>query len=256
MYTKIKGIKINYDVAGNGKPLVMLHGWGSNIENFRAIIEEFSKYFKVYAMDFPGFGQSEEPDEVWNVRQYGDFVIDFMAEMDIENPILFGHSFGGRVSIDLGSRIPVHKIVLMDSAGVKPKRSAKYYAKVYSYKTLKKIAAFPLFKPLLKEMMEDYRARAGSEDYRNASNHMKKILSVVVNEDLQHLMPKIKAPTLLVWGEADTATPVSDGEIMEKLIPDAGLVVLKGVGHYAYLENHESFVLIAKSFLKNDMSQH
>jgi len=137
--------------------------------------------------------------------------------------------------------------VLIDSAGVKPHRSLQYHFKVYSYKLLKH--SLKLLAPnLLKKM----QAKAGSADYRNASANMKKILINVVNEDLTHLMPQIKAPSLLIWGENDLDTPLYQAQTMEKMIPDSGLVVLKNAGHYSYLDKLHEFLTIIDHFLKED----
>ena len=84
---------------------------------------------------------------------------------------------------------------------------------------------------------------------------MRAILSKVVNEDLKSVMPKIACPTLLIWGANDTATPLADAKIMEKLIPDAGLVSFDGVGHYSFLENPYQFAAVLKSFLSKDMTK-
>ena len=80
-----------------------------------------------------------------------------------------------------------------------------------------------------------------------------RILSKCVNEDLKHVMPLIKAPTLLIWGENDTATPLSDAKTMEKLIPDAGLVSFPGCGHYSFLDNPVGYKAVIKEFLKNEL---
>ena len=82
---------------------------------------------------------------------------------------------------------------------------------------------------------------------------MRAILSKCVNEDLKHVMPLIKAPTLLIWGENDTATPLSDAKTMEKLIPDAGLVSFPGCGHYSFLDNPIGYKAVIKEFLKNEL---
>ena len=99
--------------------------------------------------------------------------------------------------------------------------------------------------------IEAQRTRRGSSDYASASPKMRAILSRCVNEDLQSEMPKIKAPTLLIWGENDTATPMRDARIMERLIPDAGLVSFPGCGHYSFLDNPIQFAAVLKSFLNS-----
>ncbi|MDE5827850.1 MAG: alpha/beta hydrolase, partial [Duncaniella sp.] len=98
-------------------------------------------------------------------------------------------------------------------------------------------------------MLDAKRAKAGSSDYASASPMMRRILSKVVNEDLTDRLDKIKAPTLLVWGENDTATPLKDAKKMEGLIPDAGLVSFPGCGHYSFLDNPGQFAAVLRSFL-------
>ncbi len=100
--------------------------------------------------------------------------------------------------------------------------------------------------------IEAERARRGSADYQSASPRMRAILSKVVNEDLCHVMPAISAPTLLIYGENDTATPVRDAKKIESLVPDAGLVVFPGCGHYSFLDNPYQFAAVLRSFLTNE----
>jgi pimeloyl-ACP methyl ester carboxylesterase len=192
---------------------------------------------------------------VWGVEEYTRSVEALAQHEKVENPILIGHSFGGRVSIVYGSRNKVQKIMLVDAAGVKPKRSLTYYRKVYTFKLIKKLLPLVVGKARAAEIIEKRRAKAGSSDYSQASPMMRAILSKVVNEDLCHLMPKIAAPTLLFWGENDTATPLSDARKMEKLIPDAGLVTVAGAGHYAFLENRPLFLRVAESFLGKEIKK-
>ena len=191
----------------------------------------------------------KEPREVWGVEQYTRSVEAFARENGIRRPILIGHSFGGRVAILYASRNDVEKVMLVDAAGVKPRRSARYYWKVYSYKVAKRLLPIAVGKPRAQRMIERYRAKTGSSDYNNATPMMRAILSKCVNEDLCHVMPQIKAPTLLFWGERDTATPVADARRMESLIPDAGVVIVKGGSHFSFLDNPDLFLRVAESFL-------
>ncbi len=204
--------------------------------------------YRTYSFDFPGFGASGEPSEVWGVEEYTRMVEAFVKENGIERPALMGHSFGGRVSIVFASRNDVSRVVLVDAAGIKPKRPLRYYWKVYTFKTMKWLCNTFLSKAKALAIIEKRRKGAGSSDYSNASPMMRAILSKVVNEDLKHLMPKIKAPVLLFWGNMDTATPLSDAKTMEKLIPDAGLVVAHGTGHFSFLESPGLFTAVIKNF--------
>lgn len=253
MKIKLNNLDINYEVHGSGKPLVLLHGWGSNIGNFKPVINYYKKHFKVIALDFPGFGQSQEPKTPWTVDDYADFTLDFFEALEIEDAIVFGHSFGGRVSINIASRDkhPFEKLVLIDSAGIKPQRTINYYLSIYSYKVCKVLNKIPIIKHLIKGTLKNYLKNSGSSDYQSASSMMKRILTIVVNEDLQHLMPKIDVPTLLVWGDLDTATPLKDGLLMESLIKDSGLAVIENTGHYSYLEDQKTFFTIINAYLKD-----
>ena len=247
---KIKGLNFHYTVEGSGSPIILMHGWGCNLTTLKSIEKVAMETHTVYNVDFHGFGSSEEPKDVWGVEEYTQVIEELVKIENIENPVLLGHSFGGRVGILYSSRNKVKKLILVDAAGVKPKRSWKYYYRVYTYKLAKRVAPIVLGKKLAQKFIDGMRKRRGSSDYNDASPMMRSILSKVVNEDLKHCMPKIKAPTLLIWGENDTATPLRDAKIMEKLIPDAGLVSFPGCGHYSFLDNPIQFAAVLRSFLK------
>ncbi len=245
----IKGIKLHYRVEGEGSAVILMHGWGCNCTTLASVEKTAAENHKVYNVDFPGFGQSQEPTEVWGVEEYTQVIEELARIEQIDRPTLLGHSFGGRVGIVYASRNEVSKLILVDAAGVKPRRSLKYYIKVYSYKAMKRLMPIIFGKEGAKRRMDAYRAKVGSSDYNGASEMMRRILSKVVNEDLKHLMPKIKAPTLLIWGENDTATPLSDAKTMERLIPEVGLVSFPGCGHYSFLDNPYQFAAVLRSFL-------
>ena len=249
-----RSINFCYNVVGEGYPVVLMHGWGCNSSTLASISDILVPGFKVINVDFPGFGNSDEPNEIWNTFDYEQAIHQLIRMEGITvPPIMIGHSFGGRVGIIYASHHDVHKLILIDAAGIKPKRSLKYYFKVYSYKLVKKIML--VFGKFGKRMLDRYRTKAGSSDYNNASPKMRAIMSKVVNDDLKHLMPQIKAPTLLVWGENDTATPVRDAKTMENLIPNAGLVVFKGCSHYSFLDNPIQFKAVLNSFLDDDRNK-
>jgi pimeloyl-ACP methyl ester carboxylesterase len=232
--------------------IVLMHGWGCD----RAIWAGVEAHLagaghRVVSVDFPGFGAEAEPPSPWGMEDYTVWFERFLAERGIVNPVLIGHSFGGRVALVFASRNPVNKVVLVDAAGVRPRRSARYYAKVWSFKALKCLAPLLLGREKAAALIERRRARAASADYNAASPVMRGTLSRVVNEDLRRFMPRIAAPTLLIWGENDTATPLRDAKIMERLIPDAGLVTFPGAGHYSFLERPAQFAAVLDSFLNS-----
>ena len=100
MQTIINNKKINYEIQGTGKPVVILHGWLANLETMKPLTNFLSQYFKVYAVDIIGFGKSDLPDEPLDCDGFGDFLKNFCDALKIENPILIGHSNGGRTIIN------------------------------------------------------------------------------------------------------------------------------------------------------------
>lgn len=241
--------KISYIEEGSGTPIVIFHGWGCNKEMFQFILDEYKERFRVIAFDLPGFGESAEPDRFYGTKDYALHMAETFKALQIVNPIGIGHSFGGRVLIKMAQEISFQKLVLTGSAGIVNKRPLSYYIKIYSYKCAKRFYQLPLLRFVFQKKVEQLRSKAGSEDYRRASERMRQVLSTVVNEDLREELQFIKASTLLIWGELDTATPLADGQLMEKRIPDAGLVVFEGATHYAFLEQRQRFIRVLDAFL-------
>lgn len=247
----LDGLSLNYIVEGSGKDILVLHGWGANINTIMPIVNILKDKFRVHAMDLPGFGQSSQPKEAIDSFQYAEIVKKYIDNMGLKEVTLIGHSFGGKLSIIIGSKYPelVDKIVLINSAGLIPKRGPKYYIKVYSFKTLRFLYKNLFFWLKDEEKLEKFYRKFGSTDYREASGVMRKILVTVVNENLHPLLSKIKAPTLLIWGGKDTATPLYMAKIMEKEIEDSGLVVFEDAGHYSYLDEYQRFTVVLRHFL-------
>lgn len=254
MNINIDDLNINYKLLGenNSNTIVILHGWGASIESFNPVSNYLSKNNKVYVIDLPGFGSSDEPKRDFFIVDYANIINKFLKQLNIENSTLIGHSFGGRVIMKLVGDLGYtpKNIILVDSAGIKPKRKIDYYFKVYSYKTVKMLIKLFNSKDKAEEIISELRKKAGSTDYKTASDIMKKVLINTVNEDLRYCLPNIKVPTLLIWGENDKDTPVKDAKIIEKLIPDSGLIVFKNAGHYSYLDKLNDFLVIVNNFLK------
>lgn len=248
----IDGLDVHYELEGSGADVLILHGWGANCKAVEPIFRMLMPCFRVCSVDLPGFGESAIPPENWTVYSYVDFIAEFIQKIGMKTPVLIGHSFGGRLAIILAGRkiIDINKMILIDSAGILPKRGIDYYAKVYTYKALKKVGK--LVSKFSVQLEEKMKGKMGSSDYRNANPTMRKIMVRVVNEDLTYLMENISVPTLLIWGENDDATPVSDGKQMEKKMQDAGLVVLKDAGHFSYLDKFGEFSIIVNNFLQRD----
>ena len=253
-WLKHNGVDMFYTVEGEGPAVVLMHGYGCSHETVKSIEAACLPGHKVFNVDLPGHGKSSEPpireDSVWGVEEYTNLIERLIEVEGMDRPVVIGHSFGGRIAILLASRNETGKVVLVDAAGVKPRRKLKYYLKVYSYKAMKQLYKL-LYGAKAQSKIEAMAKKRGSADYRNSSPTMRRVMSKMVGEDLRRFMPSIKAPTLLIWGENDTATPLSDARQMEKRIPDAGLVAFPGCGHYSFLDNPYGFKAVLQKFLEN-----
>lgn len=251
---EINGKKIHYEEEGEGYPVVLLHGWLANLKTMQPLANNLRQHFKVYNIDIIGFGESQLPDKPMTTDDYGNFLKELLLALHIENPILIGHSNGGRIIINAVGRgiVSAKKIVLIDSAGIKPKRSINYYIKIYSFKMGKAILKRLPDTDKVKDMREKLLQKYSSEDYKNSPEVLRRTMSIIINEDQKKYLPNIKASTLLIWGENDTATPMQDAKIMEKQIQDAGLVVYPNSGHFSYLENLQNCNIVLNEFLKQE----
>ena len=203
------------------------------------------------AIDFPGCGQSDLPKEALSLEDYCDLVLAFLRFVGEETATLIGHSHGGRVIMKAVGEglINPKKIVFLDAAGLIPKKNLKQKFKAKSFKTIKTVLTLPVIKNYSESLLEKARKHYGSADYNAAPLVMRKTLVAVVNTDLRHLLPNIKCPTLLIWGENDTATPLSDAKIICSSLPDGGLCVIEKGGHFSFLDNPYQTAAILKSFL-------
>lgn len=269
--------------------VVMLHGWGSNADLFAQAGEFLATKYHVVAPDFPGFGKSEEPKEPYDLDDYVDFAVAFtnyvlqgnsIKSAKDSEVIFLGHSHGGRVIIRLLARaaqaeqkvadhkatvestaetaeedevksfwFTVTKAILTDSAGIVPEKTEAQKKRTAEYKRYKSLLTKTGLAKIAPGLMDKLQKKYGSADYAAASPVMRQSMVKVVNTDLRDEMPSIKIPVLLIWGDADTATPLSDGKEMERLMPEAGLAVIPGGTHFCFLENPVLYNRILGSFL-------
>ena len=242
------GVKTAYRHSGVGKDVILLHGWGQRMIMMSQIETHLEKHFSVYNIDLPGHGESDDPSVPWSVEDYETFLRDFIEKNHIENPILIGHSFGCRFAIHYAAHYPVYKMVLTGAAGIKPKASRKMKLKTKMYK----IGKWFLLKTGNQEALEKYQDRHGSTDYKNAKGTMRATFVKVVNDDVTPLLKDVKCPTLLVWGDQDTAAPLYMGKMMEEMMPDAGLAIFEGQDHFAYWNEYERFNRVLDAFFEGD----
>ncbi len=228
--------KLSYFSVGNGKnTLVFLHGWGSDATAFFFAMKRLCVKYRMVALDFLGFGQSDFPPDCYDVAHYANDVVKLLKILKIEKATFLGHSFGGRVAIELAAFYPqiVNRTVLIDSAGIKPKRKPSYYFKVFTHKILKKLGKSGL---------------KGSSDYSFLSGDMKKVFVRVVNYDQKNLLERIKCPCAVFWGKSDEETPLYMYKCLLKTIDGVQGFLLDG-GHFAFVEDRNAFLLILGAYL-------
>ena len=240
-------------VSGEGRHLLLLHGWGASAELFAPLLPLLQQGRRVIVPDLPGFGATQPPGEPWGATEYAGWTAALLDRIGAAQCDVIGHSNGGRVAIALAVAHPqrVGRLVLTGSAGIRPRHGLRHRLSVRTYKALRGTAGSRFAPALLKAWAGARADRRGSDDYRNATGVMRQTLVRLVNQDLRALLPRISQPVLLIWGDADAETPLADGRLMERLIPDAGLVVFEGAGHYAYLEQAGRFAHIVNVFLRD-----
>ena len=212
-----------------------MHGWGGEIASFKGLADQLSSLFRVTLIDLYGFGKTPHPDHPLSIEDYARGVQKVVEETGGGEVILIGHSFGGRIAMRLAARgLGVRSVVLIDSAGVIPRRGLRYYVKITRYKIAKSLRGKPLPK--------------GSADYEALSGAMKGTFVNIVNEDSLPDARRIKVPTLLIWGSADKETPLYMCKKLQKAIPDSAAIVYEGAGHFCYLERRDAVYRLIKAF--------
>ncbi|MGM0587973.1 MAG: alpha/beta fold hydrolase [Bacteroidota bacterium] len=248
----------HYLTLGQGKPLVILHGWGSSAQVMMPLAQQLSDIRTCYVIDLPGFGDSPPPPQAWTIDDYADLIEAFLREVVSTPSDFLVHSFGGRIALKLFSRTHitqyVDNLLITGGAGMRPKRTLRYYYRKYTAKALK--APFLLLPGNIKESSLNWLRSTrlwktlGSSDYQQLSGVMRETFVKTVTEHLESTLPKIDQEVLLLWGEEDSATPVYQAERMEQGLPNAALVTIPHAGHYAFLDQPDRFVRIARAFFK------
>ena len=232
---------MNYEVSGQGRAILLLHGWGASINCFAQINRELSQDFKVFAIDFKGFGASEPPKQNATIFDYAQDISKFIDCVIKEPVVLVGHSFGGRVSLILAQHLLVNKIILVDSAGLKPKINLSKRIKILKYKRAKK--QVQLGKRPASDLL-----KFGSKDYLALNQEMRKVFVNVVNQDLSEFAKKINKPTLILWGKSDKETPIYMARKLHRITKNSKLEILSGA-HFVFLDNPHQFLKATYNFL-------
>lgn len=241
MHESIKDVDINYTLYGNNHKdtIVLLHGWGQNIDMMKPIGNYLEDDYQILIPDLPGFGNSDTPSYPWSLDDYVEVIHELISRLKIKKVILMGHSFGGKIALLYASKYDVEKLVVFGSP---INHNHKVTTKTKILKGIKKL-------PGMNKIGEVAKKFIGSDDYKKANPIMRQILVNHVNQDIYDDIKKIKAPTLIVWGTADMQVDVEVAYEIEKAISNSGVVVYEGCSHYAYLERLNQTINVLNSFL-------
>lgn len=227
---------MRYRTVGDGTDVFFLHGWGCDSSAFSFSAEEMARAgYRATAPDFYGFGESAEPETPRGVPEYAADVLALMDGNGVEKAVFVGHSFGGRVALEIAAKHPERTLglVLVDAAGLKPRRKPSYYFRIAWHKLSVKLGG---------------KGLEGSPDYRALSPVMKECFKRIVNYDQTPLLPLVKCPTAVFWGRDDSETPLYMAKRFRKGIKDSHIFLLEG-GHFAYLYDADVFVRVLRAFV-------
>lgn len=245
----VDNIATEYVDSGEGKTILMLHGWMDNLKTFDGLVGCLGNNFRVVRLDMPGFGQTEPPAEAWDVSKYVEFVSHFLEKIEVSPDVILGHSFGGRVTIKGVSDgiFRPQKIILVGAAGISKKNTLRnliitVLAKIFGL--------FTLIPPLLffRHKIRRKAYQLIGSDYMD-STYLKETYLKVISEDLLGNAANIKIPTQLIWGRNDTETPIADGEKYIEVIKNSKLSIIEGAGHLVHKEKSQEVAEIIMDFL-------
>jgi pimeloyl-ACP methyl ester carboxylesterase len=244
----VDNLATEYLDEGEGKTILMLHGWADTMHTFDPLLKYITKY-RIVRLDLPGFGGSERPKSTWGVEEYVRFVAAFCEKLNVDPEIIICHSFGGRVIIKgVGKGIlRPKKIVLIASAGIAKQKNFKNKALRIAARAGKALTTVPPLSSYRQKIRKKLYGAIGSDYF--ASGSMSDIFVKVVGEDLLHYATNITVPTLLIWGRKDTFTPLAHGEKIHRAIKDSELTVIDGASHFVHQEHSQEVAELIHHFL-------
>ncbi len=236
----INGVNINYIQYGKGKDILLLHGWGQNIEMMKPIGDGLQDNFRITVLDLPGFGKSAEPNTPWTLEEYSGMIEELVKKLSLKDLTLVGHSFGGRIATIFAANNKIDKLVLLSAPMVKKQNENSFKNKTLKF--MKKV-------PLLNKTENFFKNMIGSTDYKDASPIMRQVLVNTVSTDLIAYANRINCPVIFIGGDSDRMVPLWETEKIESAIKDCGMIIYENQSHYAYLQELGRTINIIRSFL-------
>lgn len=239
---KIQNLELHCRIEGSGPVMVLLHGWGIDMQMMQFIQTAFHSRFTVINLDLPGFGKSEEPKTVWDIEQYAKLIHTLLQEQGFDNPVLVAHSFGARIAFRYGALYPTKAVIATGAAGLRPRNHYINDLKIALHKLRKKVF---------------HTGNKGSKDYQNASQIMKGVMIEALKQPLsKEQLRQVHCPVLLVFGEYDEQTPLYMGKKLAKELPNATLVLFEEDDHFAYFHQGARFIRVMQYYLEGIYETH
>lgn len=246
----VDSLVTHYELTGKGKLVLLLHGWGDNLQGLHGLQNELSKKYQVLALDLPGFGATGAPKDVWGLDEYAHFVQATLKKLELKQPYaLLGHSHGGAVAVrGLGQGIlKADMVVLLAPAGIRNKQAGRRILLTVLAKTGNLATLW---------MPEKHRKRLRASLYQAAGSdllvvpELEATFKKTVRQDVQADAANIKAPTLMIFGAEDQAVPVADAQTYHQLVKNSELHIIDGAGHFVHLDQPAKVLAYVKGFLK------
>lgn len=246
----VNGLLTTYELAGSGRAVLLLHGWGDSLITYDSMAEQLEKKYRVARLDLPGFGKSQTPLDAWGLEDYASFVDAFLKKLGIDEVhAIVGHSNGGALAIKGLAKgiLDSDKLVLIASAGIRDKRKTRRLLIKFVAKT-GKILTFWLPTATRQRLRKKLYGTVGSDMF--VAPHLQETFKRTVRQDVQADASRLALPTLLIYGDKDEATPPSYGHIYHQLIKDSRLEILEDATHFVHHDQAEKVNDLVKEFLE------
>lgn len=228
MFINVNGKKIHYEEKGSGEPIIFVHGWPASIKSLYKLYQLASRNYRAIIIDLPGFGKSDNPDPEWGVAEYASHITTFIQELGIKKINYFGHSFGGELGIYIASHSPeILNTLIISNSSYKREGKTKKSVKILK-SILTKITKFKVIEPFVKKYF--YRIFFPQSDILKVP-HLESNFRKIVTQDLTPYLKDIKLPTLILWGQIDTTTPIHWAHELNEKIKKSKLKVFPDAAH-------------------------
>lgn len=230
--------------------IIILHGWTKTLDKWQPFLKDLKE--KGIMADLPKIpGLTGSLNKIWNLDNYVNWLKNII-DKEKDKVVLIGHSNGGRIALAFANQYPqkVEKLILIDSAGIchneLPLRIKRLFFRVIA-KIGKKISSSEKFKNLLYKF-------TGESDYKDLDKNTKQTMLNLISTDLKRILPQIKTPALIIWGTNDKITPLSDGILMNNLIKNSRLEIIKNARHSPQFTDPIEVVKIIATNLSNGLT--